>query len=210
MIAEARPTLPTDLAAIDTIIAGKRPEADVYPTPNWAVEQILNAALLSPYHRLRILDPGAGSGVWGAIASSTIRSEVWGVELRDLGEPLAEFDQWFGGTDYLKWLPSSDLFGNERRFDLIIGNPPYSLAEEFIRHSFDLLAPGGQVIFLLRLAFLEGQARAKGLWVECQPERVLVLPKRPSFSGNGKTDAVAYAAFYWRQGFKGTPALGWL
>lgn len=202
-------SLPTDLAAIDSIIAGKRPEADVYPTPSWAVEAILNATLLQPYHKLRILDPGAGSGVWGAIASTTIRSEVWGVELRPL-EPLAEFDEWAGDTNYLTWWPASDEWGNEVRFDLVVGNPPYSLAEEFIRHSFELLHPGGQVIFLLRLAFLGGQKRAKHLWSEFPPERVLVLPKRPSFSGNGKTDQIEYAAFYWRQGFKGAPALGWL
>lgn len=196
----------TDLAAISTIIAGKRPEADVYPTPDWAVEKILGAALFPPREGwIRILDPGAGSGVWGAIASNRLlKTDVWGVELRNLEQP-AEFDSWIACRDFLDWTP---LYNT--RFDLVIGNPPYSLAEEFIRHSFDLLAPGGQIVFLLRLAFLEGQARAKGLWTEHPPERVLVLPKRPSFSGNGKTDAIAYAAFYWRDGFRGSPALGWL
>lgn len=197
--------LPSDLDAIDSIIAGKRPEGDVYPTPEWAVDAILREIRLPVVPRdLAVLDPGAGNGVWGTTAANLLDCYVQGVELRDV-EPSPGFAVWKGHTDFLTWMPIPPV-----RFHLVVGNPPYSLAEEFIRHSFELLAPGGQIVFLLRLAFLEGQARAKGLWTEFPPERVLVMPKRPSFSGNGKTDAIAYAAFYWRQGFRGAPALGWL
>lgn len=210
MIAEARHSI-LDVDAIDAIRDGKRPDGDVYPTPRWAVEQILGALRLFPSRdHLQVLDPGAGSGAWGFTAAILLQCDVWGVERRDMAQPV-NYDEWDADTDFLTWSSRSVYRGQPAvRFDLIVGNPPYSLAEAFIRHSRDLLAPGGQIVFLLRLAFLEGQARAKGLWTEFPPERVLVLPKRPSFSANGKTDAIAYAAFYWRDGFRGSPALGWL
>ena len=91
---------------------------------------------------------------------------------------------------------------------LIIGNPPYRNAEAHIRQALDIVAPGGHVVFLLRLAMLEGQAR-RALWAEHPPKRVLVLSRRPSFTGGG-TDSAAYGVFVWRCGFVGTPTLGWL
>lgn len=204
MIAEAR-QFALDTLAIDAIRNGERPANDVYPTPEWAVDAILGQIQLPPYRFLRVLDPGAGSGVWGSLASDLLHGcQVSGCDIRDLPHPPG-FQVFYAPMDYLT---ESAALGSG--FDLIVGNPPYSLAEPFIRKSLELLAPGGQVVFLLRLAFLEGQAMAAGLWTEYPPERVLVMPKRPSFSGNGKTDAIAYAAFYWRQGWRGTTALGWL
>lgn len=203
MIAEASPlVLPSDLDAIATIREGKRPDGDVYPTPQDVALAVIKAGLYTPcWSPRRILDPGAGNGVWGASAAAYFRSVIWGVEQRPL-IPSGEFDHWHT-ANFLVW--ETDV-----RFDLVVGNPPYSLAEPFVRRSRELLAPGGQIVFLLQLSFLGGQKRAKGLWTEFPPERVLVLPKRPSFSANGKTDRIEYAAFYWREGFRGTPTLGWL
>jgi len=39
---------------------------------------------------------------------------------------------------------------------ITFGNPPYTLAEEFVRHSLD---HSTYIFYLLRLAFLESQAR---------------------------------------------------
>jgi hypothetical protein len=91
-----------------------------------------------------------------------------------------------------------------------MGNPPYRHAEEFIRHGYDLLSVGGSLIFLLRLAFLEGKARRDGLFREMPPYQVAVCSKRPSFSGDGRTNATAFAVFHWRAGYRGAPLLTWL
>lgn len=91
----------------------------------------------------------------------------------------------------------------------MIGNPPYRLAEEAVRWGLTHLRFGGAVVMLLRLAFLEGQARGRGLWREFPPSRVRVLTRRPSFTGNGKTDATAYAIFEWAGSPKAT-TLDWL
>lgn len=71
--------------------------------------------------------------------------------------------------------------------------------------------PAGLVRAALRLAFLEGQRRTAGLWKSHRPHTVAVCGKRPSFTGNGKTDATAYAVFIWhkRAGIQDT-VLTWL
>lgn len=77
---------------------------------------------------------------------------------------------------------------------------PVADAEAFVRKSLADTMPGGYVLFLLRLAFLEGQDRCKDLWKAHCPLQVSTLGKRPSYTGNGKTDATAYATFLWQAG----------
>lgn len=93
------------------------------------------------------------------------------------------------------------------RPDLIIGNPPFEYAEEFCRKSFEALRPGGFVVFLLRLAFLCGQGRGRGFWIEFPAYSFHPLPERPSFTGDGGTDSTEYAIFCWRKGFTGETLL---
>jgi hypothetical protein len=75
--------------------------------------------------------------------------------------------------------------------DVIIMNPPYKLAMEFVEHAIE---SAGVTVCLLRLAFLASQKRA-AFWRE-HPADVYVLPKRPSFTGGG-TDSTDYAWFVW-------------
>ena len=44
-------------------------------------------------------------------------------------------------------------------YDLIIGNPPFSEAMAFVKRSLELVKHEGKVIFILRTAFLESDAR---------------------------------------------------
>jgi hypothetical protein len=168
---------------------------DHYPTP-----VALCYAALQHYGQgshSRILDPGAGTGVWGASARAFYPdAHLTGVELRRSPKPDA----------YNLWLTQNYLdldFG--RDFDLIIGNPPYKLAEAFIRKALSELTAGGDLVFLLRIAFLAGQDRGKGLWHDYPPRTVGVCSRRPSFTGDGKTDATDYALFHWVKGASGPP-----
>lgn len=183
-----------------------RVEFDLYPTP----QGLCNAALsLIPtdFEYFWVLDPGAGGGEWAKAAYERKRNRNYiGVELRDAPAPWW-FDVWLPKTDFLTW--DGAAWGNYR-YDLVVGNPPYEHAEAFIRKSLSLTRPGGYVLFLLRLAFLESQSRGAGLWRECPPKRVAVCSKRPSFTGNGKTDATAYAVYLWQKGWQGSTSLSWL
>jgi hypothetical protein len=160
---------------------------DYYPTP----APVITAALL-PFQTFlpaAVLDIGAGDGVWGQEARTLWPgAHITGAELRPIPAHPA-YNYWHTGD--FRALPDS-------WFDLVIGNPPYRIAEDAVRWAVTHSLPaGGAVVMLLRLAFLEGQARARGLWREYPPTRVRVLARRPSFTGNGKTDATAYAIFEW-------------
>jgi hypothetical protein len=81
------------------------------------------------------------------------------------------------------------------RFDVIITNPPFYLAEEFVRKA---LKHATHVAMLLRLAFLE--SRKREAFHKENPSDVFVLSRRPSFMANGATDNSAYAWFVWGPG----------
>lgn len=75
----------------------------------------------------------------------------------------------------------------------IVGNPPYSMSMEFIKHSMDLLT-GGLLALLLPLDYLSTQGRA-AFWRE-HPADVLVFDKRPSFTGGGAA-STNYGWYMW-------------
>lgn len=92
--------------------------------------------------------------------------------------------QALGGVDFLT--------DHKREAELILTNPPFSLAEMFIRKA---LREAPAVMMLLRLNFLGSQARHK-FWCLNPPTGLIVLSKRPSFTGFG-TDSTEYAWFIW-------------
>lgn len=131
---------------------------------------------------LRVLDPCAGNGVFGrSIRTFRPKATLHEIDVSPQGPGIEMLDFFSLGCT------------EGRIFDVIIGNPPYSLAEQFIRHALSL-AP--EVHFLLRLNFLEGQKR-RAFWKEHPVSHVAVLSRRPSFTGKG-TDATAYAVFVWK------------
>jgi len=85
-----------------------------------------------------------------------------------------------------------------KKYDVIIGNPPYSLAKEFVEKSLSCLKDDGVLIFLLRTAFLESKSRYE-FWQQNPLSGLYTLSKRPSFTGKG-TDATSYSWFVWDKG----------
>jgi len=184
-----------------------RKKHDFYETPYELAREAIKVVFLDEKMnpKIRGLDAGSGGGVWGkAFKNWFPDSPNVGI---DINAPFTD-DNYTSviKNDFLvKSVPSG--YG----FDLVYGNPPYSLAEEFVRRGLEV---GKYVYFLLRLAFLESQKRHFGLYSEFPPKRVYVLSRRPSFfSSNGKrktTDALSYAMFLWQKGYKGKPELDWL
>jgi hypothetical protein len=156
-----------------------RDELDRYDTPAWCVRRLLEAADLRPG---KWLEPSAGRGAICSAVDDYPMSE-WVDWLRlDISPRSPGIVQ----ADFLTHRFASS-------FDVIIGNPPYRLAEDFARRAVGL-AP--VVAFLLRLNWLASAKRAE--WMREHTPSIYVLPNRPSFTGGG-TDATDYAWFVWRK-----------
>ena len=83
-----------------------------------------------------------------------------------------------------------------------------------MQKAIDLIPNGNKVAMLLKLQFLEGQARRK-FFNENPPKTVYVSSTRLKCAINGdfekfKSGAMAYAWFVWVKGFKGDPIIKWI
>jgi hypothetical protein len=169
-----------------------RHEYDLYETPNEVIDAILAMVTMSPRE---ILDVGAHDGRWGFRCLLRFPDAVAdAVELRPV-EARREFRRWYTG-DFLegaRWLP---------QYDLIVGNPPYAIAEPVIRAALSLLPDGGELCMLLQSQFLHSKGRREGLFTEFPVRRIYPLAGRVSYhSGRGGTrDATA---FLWTRGYEG-------
>jgi len=74
------------------------------------------------------------------------------------------------GIDYLAYRPSQPI-------DLIVTNPPFTLALEFLQKS---LSEADTVIYLLRLNYMGSKARCT-FWKANRPTHLLTLSERPVF-----------------------------
>ena len=164
--------------------SGENPH-DFFPTPPAVTKAFLEACPLP-------------DGVWcepavgdGHIINTVGKREGWMTfDIRDVKKPaLADYHE---QTDFLT-LDTSKI-----HFDVIITNPPFYLAEEFVRKAISCSL---YTAMLLRLAFLESRKREE--FHIAHPADVYVLSRRPSFMANGATDSCAYGWFVWGPGFGG-------
>lgn len=166
---------------------------DFYSTPPYVTRAIL------PYlpRAGHVLDPCAGTG---AILSELVTEGVdprnlYAIELNEAraAECRSKFVRGCDVVDSLisDWRP---------RPDLVITNPPFKLATEFVRKALEESASGATVAMLLRLSFMESMER-HGLHVE-HPSDVFVFSRRPVFRTDGgkKTDTTTVAWFVWGPG----------
>lgn len=165
-----------------------RAERDLYAEPEWAVEALIAVEDMAR----QVWDPASGRGTIPNVCNRN-GIKAYGTDLS-------------GSCDFFHFTACPMPYTRS-----IICNPPFKLAEEFIHHAVvDLNVEAAA--FLLRLAFLEGQARRK-LFETTPLARVWVFSKRVSMPPPGKKiggGAVAFAWFVWRQGHQGPPMIGWL
>ncbi|HLF28185.1 MAG TPA: hypothetical protein VJG32_17785 [Anaerolineae bacterium] len=185
---------------------GKRNKSDFYETPRALAGAVLDYirahyGISSP---ALVLDPGAGTGVWGKAARERWpKALIMGVDLYR-ARPDTIYDDWFRCS----YTTFERRYFRDDRPDLIIGNPPYSLAQSFIEASLRLLAPGGLLSFLLRINLLAGQCR-EDFWKQRPLSRLVTCIERPSFNGGG-SDATEYALFVWSDRLLDGPKIEWL
>ncbi|MEE3428396.1 MAG: hypothetical protein VZQ55_05465 [Ruminococcus sp.] len=169
----------------------KRAESDFYATPLECISNFLaNTDYIKPGDF--ILEPSAGNGnIIKALRAAGYDNHITAVEIRQ--EEFFTLLKYADKVGVFDFLTENDL----QTFDVIIGNPPYSLAQEFIDKSLSMLKPGGRLIFLLRTNFLESKKR-RAWWQDKLPSGLFVCSQRPSFTGKG-TDATSYSWFVWEK-----------
>ena len=170
-----------------------RQKDDWYPTPPIATRKLLDVEMFDE----RIWEPAAGDGA----ISQVLKTACYDVISSDLND----YGYCESGIDF--------LLEQTRQADCIVTNPPYRLAEEFIKHAIDLGIH--KHAWLLRLSFLEGQGRHERLFKKYPPFAIHVFSQRLTIwrgdeEARPHTGTTAYAWFVWHSSFTGQPQLGWL
>jgi len=172
---------------------GQRSPSDNYPTPTFCVHRLLEGAELPGG---LWYEPCAGEGAIIA-AVNEVRNDVQWVAneirkgghhelMRRLGH-LPSFQANCGDA-------LDDFAFPDRKVDVVITNPPFFLAMELIQTLMRQF-PHAHVVQLLRMNFWGTKKRQP--FFEKYPPDMYVLPNRPSFKGEGKTDSIEYAWFVW-------------
>ena len=172
-----------------------REKDDFYPTPPEAVRVLMKliaeGITLHCYDK-EIWEPACGDGAISKVLDMEYDLRVESTDLVDRGYGTA-------GVDF--------LMETKMPAPWIVTNPPYRLANDFVKHGLNLLANDvhsqGMAMFL-RLSFLEGQKRYAEIFKDHPPSHVIAFSKRLTLwrgdqerAGNGTT---AYAWFVWSRG----------
>jgi len=185
----------------------ERHKTDYYVTPQNEIKNFLSEFLLDENidrpDRMNWLDPCCGGDKENeASYLSVIKEEfdpvICGIDIREDSH-----------ADVIMDFLSCEK-QNMDKHDIIISNPPFLHAKEFILKSLDFVNEGGYVIMLLRLNFF-GSIDRKSLFEEFMPmycyvhhKRMSFIPKDTTVDGKltkkGSTDSIEYAHFVWKKG----------
>lgn len=151
-----------------------RKPADFYPTPVDATEIVIDVikAMRTPDGRpiKRIWEPACGDGRMARVL------EYHGFEV--VATDLREYPGYgIGGLDFLTEDPLEKWGWDIGEIDLIMSNPPFKVAEGFIRRALALCP---NVMMLLKSQYWHAASRAE-LFKQQTPSIVLPLTWRPSF-----------------------------
>ena len=154
-----------------TFRGAERMPADFYSTPPDVVRSILK--VLGKWGPSRILEPAAGTGgIMRVVKKVWPNSRISGVELDEERARACEAEGLnVMCADFLKcqaW--------DTAHVDLILTNPPFSLAEAYVEQCCRIAR---ETALLLPLPFLSGVGREE--LHRKHPCDVFVLPRRPAF-----------------------------
>jgi hypothetical protein len=164
----------------------KERQNDCYETPACATEALLRVESIP---RL-VWEPACGPG-------SIVRVlEAHGHEV--FASDIVDYGQVFSGIDFLG---DAEILGTQ----CIVTNPPYQLAEKFVRKALKM---SPLVIMLLRLAFLESVRRTEvleksGLARIHVFRNRLPMMHRKNWDGPKSSSAMPFAWFVWERGYTG-------
>jgi hypothetical protein len=182
--------IPSPATTLPLVKRRANPALDFYRTPAFATTELLKRELFIG----RIWEPACGDGAISKVL------EMKGHSVRSTDIVYRGYGS--GGLDFLR---------TRTRCKNIITNPPFCLAEEFVRAA--VTRATCKAAFLLRLAFLEGKRR-QALFARMPPARVWVFSNRLTMHRDGEVPQgsghIAFAWFVWDHACTKTTTLGWI
>lgn len=166
-----------------------RNKDDYYVTPKWLVEAFLAEFTKDHPNFIPtfIIDPCAGGDSVNGMPYAEVLQATYR-QARIVTYDIRPDSKAIFKVDYLK---------DKCQFapDMVMSNPPFLLAEEFIKKGLADLTGNGILVFLLRINFFGSQKRLQ-FFQDYMPNYCYVSSKRPSFR-KGPTDSTEYAHFVW-------------
>lgn len=180
----------------------ERVEDDYYATPYVGTQMLLDNVDFTG----NFLEPCVGGGhIADVIKKYYDKADVLGSDLVDRGYPNTLV------ADFL-------TYDFDRKFDNIITNPPYSLAQEFLEKGMEVVNNNGKIAMFLKIQFLEG-AKRREMFKNYPPKYIYVFTKRQNPWRNGSqvdekgkpwSSTMCFAWFIWEKGSKSEPIIRWL
>lgn len=171
----------------------ERAENDFYATDPRAIDELF-----------KVVDKP--KKVWEcACGAGHLSERMWKHGCIVISTDLIDRGYGIGGVDFLQ---ADTLLA-----PVVITNPPYRYAKEFVLHALELGAE--QVCMFLKLTFLEGINRQE-LFQKYPPHTVAVFVRRIQVARNGdpemfkKSSAACYAWFIWDKDYTGAPKIIWI
>ena len=185
----------------------RRAQGDYWQTPLWLVLALVERLNWASFPRLiRVLDPGAGDGRLAACfeAEAARRGhecQITAVE-RDAARTVNYPHHWISVcADWWEWAPQQLA-----RWDLVLCNPPFAVDRDVIwcrwaDWTLRLVGPAGTLAQLGHALLWTTEERSDWWGMPGHlPTRWLASARRPSFSGDGKTDGRFWGWFVWTKG----------
>jgi hypothetical protein len=186
-----------------------REENDFYPTPDdLAVAITQRVGLMVPPKTIdSLIEPSAGSGAFvRPMRAFWSQHQITAIDIEP-HEPalVAAGASSIIQADWKEWISKAYVPNPV----LVLGNPPFSVAEDHIRVGLDYLPPTSHIVFLLKLNFIGGTDRAEHFWRLQQLKWIVPIAGRPSFVKGKKAmnDTNEYGVFFWEVGYAGPPLL---
>jgi hypothetical protein len=155
----------------------ERQEADFYPTPAY----VSRALFENEEFEGSIWECACGDGRLAKVIKEFYPdNELIATDLYNRGY----------GVSGVNFLTDNDI-----EADNIVTNPPFDIAYEFILRGISKIS-NGKLALLLPIRYLTGIKRGE-LFRDCTPSKVIVIPNKVDFLGNGNP-MMEFGWFIWR------------